>query len=321
MSLETGRAVLLHEADAIRSLADRLDQVFLSAVELLLHSEGRVVTCGVGKSGHIARKAAGTLSSTGTPSLFLHAAEAVHGDLGMVTAKDVVLMFTHSGETDELVRLFPSLAAIGAKTILVTGRPESSAGRVADLVLDTGVSEEACPHDLAPTTSTTAMLALSDALAVAVMVRRGFSREEFAKFHPSGTLGKRLLLRVFDVMRTGEDCPVVLRTLPVIEVMRAITKAGAGAACVADSEGHLIGLIADGDLRRHFVSSEQPLQASAADLMTPDPFAIGPDLLAVEALEVFQNLPKKVGELPVVDESRKVLGLIMVKDLLRSGIV
>ena len=316
-----GQEVLRHEAQAILALADHLGESFEKAVTWIFESKGRVIACGVGKSGHIARKAAGTLASTGAPSLFLHAAEAVHGDLGMVTKDDIVLMFTHSGETDELVRLFPSLAAIGARTVLVTGRAESSCGRLADLVLDTAVDEEACPNNLAPTTSTTVMLALSDALAVAVMKRRGFTSEDFAKFHPSGTLGKRLLLKVSDVMRQGEDCPVVSPETPILDVMRAITRAGAGAACVVDPANKFLGLITEGDLRRNFVNAEKPLEAKAGEIMTKGAFTIGPELLAVEGLEAFQNLPRSVGELPVVDGDEKVLGLLMMKDLLRSGIV
>lgn len=321
MSLETGREILRHEGEALLRLGSSLDESFARAVSWILEAKGRVVACGVGKSGHIARKAAGTLSSTGTPSLFLHAAEAVHGDLGMVTRDDVVLMFTHSGETDELVRLFPSLKAIGAKTILLTGRPSSSAGWLSDLVLDTKVSEEACSLNLAPTTSTTAMLALSDALAIAVMKQRGFTSEDFAKFHPSGTLGKRLLLRVSDVMRSGEDCPSVPPYMLVIDVMRSITSAGAGAACVVTDENVLLGLITEGDLRRNFVQAERPLDSTAEEIMTREAFTVGQELLAVEALEVFQNLPKPVGELPVVDQDGHVLGLLMLKDLMRSGIV
>ena len=318
---QTAQEVLRHEAAAILALAERLGEDFEKAVSWIFEGKGRAITCGVGKSGHIARKAAGTLASTGTPSLFLHAAEAVHGDLGMVTKEDIVLMFTHSGETDELVNLFPSLAAIGARTVLVTGRAESSCGRLADLVLDTAVEEEACPNNLAPTTSTTVMLALSDALAVAVMKRRGFSSEDFAKFHPSGTLGKRLLLRVSDVMRQGEDCPTVSPATSVLDVMRAITRAGAGAACVVDQSNKFLGLITEGDLRRNFVNAEKPLEAKAAEIMTTGAYTIGPELLAVEGLEAFQNLPKNVGELPVLDGDETVLGLLMLKDLLRSGIV
>lgn len=320
MIVETARRVLLEEAQALSVLADGLDAQFETAVRWMLECEGRVITCGLGKSGHIARKTAGTLSSTGTPSLFLHAAEAVHGDLGMVTERDIVLLYSHSGETDELVQLFPSLKAIGARTVLMTGRPDSSAGRLADLVLATLVESEACPNNLAPTTSTTAMLALSDALAVAAMAERGFQKEDFARFHPSGALGKRLLLRVTDVMRTGSDLAVVAPDSPVLEVMRAVTQAGAGAACVADSEGNLVGVISDGDLRRHFLTSEKPLEGVAADLMTPGGRTLEAGLLAVEALEVFQNLPVKIGEMPVLDNGR-LAGLLALKDLLRSGIV
>lgn len=320
MSRQVGSRVLRDEAEAIQSLATGLDESFETAVQWILELKGRVVTSGVGKSGHIARKAAGTLSSTGTPSLFLHAAEAVHGDLGMVTRDDIVLMFTHSGETDELVKLFSPLHAIGARTILITGRPDSSAGRAAELVLNTQVQSEACPNNLAPTTSTTVMLALSDALAVAVMEARGFSKEDFAKFHPSGTLGRRLLLRVSDVMRTGSDLALCGPDVPITEVLRAIGQAGAGVACVVDDGQALLGLISDGDLRRHFTNSSEPMAARSHDLMNPTSWTIEPDLLAIEALEVFQTLPKKIGDMPVVQDGR-VVGLLTLKDLLRAGIV
>lgn len=320
MSLEVLKGALRQEASAIAAVADRLGPEFVEAVETIVACQGRVIACGIGKSGHIARKTAGTLSSTGTPSLFLHAAEAVHGDLGMVTSGDVVLLYTYSGETDEVVKLFPALHAQGAKTIVLTGRRESSAARAAHLVLDCGVDEEACPHNLAPTTSTTVMLAVSDALAIAAMARRGFGREDFARFHPSGTLGKRLLLTVRDVMRTGDDLAVVPPDAPVLEVMRAITTAGAGAACVLAPDGGLEGFISDGDLRRHFLSHPEPLGAAATDLMTRGVSTLPPDLLAAEALEFFQNLLKKIGETPVVEDGRLV-GLLVLKDLLRSGIV
>lgn len=319
MDCQHGRRVLLQEADALTKLANALNGRFGDAVEWITNCGGRVITCGVGKSGHMARKTAGTLSSTGTPSLFLHAAEAVHGDLGMVTEGDIVLLYSHSGETDEIVRLFPPLKSIGARTILITGRPNSSAGRLADLVLETHVEEEACPNNLAPTTSTTAMLALSDALAVAVMERRNFGKEDFARFHPSGTLGRRLLLRVSDVMKPRHDMAIVTPETQMLDVMRSITQAGVGAACVVDKDFHLVGFISDGDLRR-FVAHERRLEAVASDFMTKAFSTIEPDLLAVEALEVFQNLPKKIGEMPVV-ENGKVVGLLMLKDLLRSGIL
>lgn len=318
--ISAGERVLREEAQAIADLAGRLGSEFETAVSWLLECPGRTITCGIGKSGHIARKTAGTLSSTGTPSFFLQAAEAVHGDLGMVTGQDIVLMYSHSGETDELVRLFPSLQTIGARTILMTGRPNSSAGRLADLVLDTGVGNEACPNNLAPTTSTTVMLALSDALAVAVMEKRGFTSDDFAKFHPSGTLGRRLLMRVADVMRKDSDLALVRTDTALLDVLRSITQAGAGAACVVDDEGALLGLITDGDLRRHFLSSPDPLGAQAAEIMVRTVWTLAPELLATEALEFFQNLPKKVGEIPVVEADR-VVGLVMLKDLLRAGII
>lgn len=320
MSLDRIQRVLVEESTAISQLAQRLDSLYGTAVDWMASCKGRVITCGIGKSGHIARKTAGTLSSTGTPSLFLHAAEAVHGDLGMITAEDIVLMYTYSGETDELVRLFPAINSIGARTILITGRKESSAARAAGLVLDVAVDQEACPNNLAPTTSTTVMLALSDALALAVMERKGFTSEDFAKFHPSGALGKRLLLTVRDVMRSGSDLAVVKERDPVHLVMQAITNAGAGAACVVDAEGRLIGFISDGDLRRHFLGDDPSIESPAYRLMTENVATIGPELLAIEALEAFQAMPKKIGEMPVV-ENGKVVGILMLKDLLRSGIV
>jgi len=320
MSIEIGREVLRHEAAALLHLADQLDDSFRQAVDWLLTLRGRVATCGLGKSGHIARKTAGTLASTGTPAFFLHAVEAVHGDLGMVTADDVVLMYSHSGESDELARLFPALRAIGPRIALVTGRPDSTCGRMADLVLNTHVREEACPHNLAPTTSATAMLALSDALALAVMRRRNFTREDYARFHPSGALGKLLLLRVADVMRTGPDLALAAPDEPILEVMRKITNAGAGGACVVDAQGGLLGFISDGDLRRAFLRMERPLEASAAELMTRNPTTVDAEMLAADALEMFQSHPRKIGDMPVLDGGR-VVGLLLLKDLLRSGIV
>lgn len=321
MSLESLRRVLNEESQAIGAVANRLDERFAQAVQWILEAPGRVVLCGIGKSGHIARKTAGTFASTGTPSFFLHAAEAVHGDLGMVTRDDVVLLYTYSGETDEIVRLFPSFSAIGPKTILITGRPDSSAGRLAQLVLDVSVKKEACPNNLAPTTSTTVMLAVSDALAVAVMENRGFGREDFAKFHPSGALGKRLLLTVRDVMRTGPDLALVGPQAKVVETMKAISDAGAGAACVVEPHQVLVGFISDGDLRRSILRDPAVLHASSASIMTTGVTTLPPNLLAAEALEVFQNLPRKVGEMPVVEEDGRVVGLLVLKDLLRAGIV
>lgn len=321
MSKGAGEACLRQEAAAIALCAESLGEAFETAIRWIVEGSGRTITCGVGKSGHIARKTAGTLSSTGTPSLFLHAAEAVHGDLGMVTSADIVILYSHSGETDEIVRLFVPIAAIGARTILITGRPESSAGRSADLVLNTHVGEEACPNNLAPTTSTTVMLALSDALAIAVMTQRGFSSEDFARFHPSGTLGRRLLLRVEDVMRSAEDIASVGPGNTVREAIGAMTAMHVGAACVTSAEGMLLGLISESDLRRHLLSPNASLEAPTQGIMNPAPATIDRTLLAVEAFEVFQNHPVKIGELPVVDSAGRVLGLLVLKDLLRSGIL
>ena len=320
MSLDTVRRVLNEEAEAIVMLAGRLDAAFEHAVSMIEGCSGRIITCGVGKSSHIARKTAGTLASTGTPALFLHAAEAVHGDLGMVTEQDIVLVYSYSGETDEIVRLFPSFKKLGASSILITGRPQSSASRAADVVLDVRVEREACAINLAPTTSTTVMMALSDALAVAVMERRAFDTEDFAVLHPAGALGKRLTMRVEDVMRSEQDLATVSPDTPIVDVMHAITQAGAGAACVVDGSRGLLGFISDGDLRRHFETEENPRGAVASDLMSTSPATIEPSLLAFEALEAFQNYPSKIGEMPVVQDG-KVIGLLMLKDLLRSGIV
>jgi arabinose-5-phosphate isomerase len=317
--IEGGRSVVMQESAALARMASGLGPSFQTAAEWILGAAGRVITCGVGKSGHMARKAAGTFSSTGTPSFFLHASEAVHGDLGMVTPADIVLLYSQSGETDEVVRLFPSIRDQGAKTILITGRETSSGAREADLVLNTGVTEEACPHNLAPTTSAIAMSAMSDALAVAVMEARGFSRDDFARFHPSGALGKRLLLRVSDVMRPVGEIAVVAPDTDVLAVIREMTRASVGVACVVEN-GAYRGLISEGDLRRHLLAHTEKLTGTASDMVNPGAATTVSDLLAVEALEAFQNHPKKIGEMPVVADGA-LLGLLVLKDLLRAGIV
>jgi len=311
---------LLQEGEALTGLAEHLDSSFQTAVEWMLSCKGRVATCGVGKSGHIARKTAGTLSSTGTPSYFLHAAEALHGDLGMVTANDILILYSNSGETDEMIRALPAIKAIGARTILITARPDSTVGRSVDLALDIHVKEEACPNNLAPTTSTTVMVGLSDALAIAVMEQRGFGKEDFARFHPSGSLGRRLLLTVQEVMRKGADLPLVGPDDDILEVMSVISNAGAGGAIVVGESEKLLGYFSDGDLRRHFIAQKGGLSGCARDLMKADILTIEPSVLAIDALETFLNFPVKIGELPVVDQGR-VVGLVTIKDLLRCGIV
>ncbi len=318
MSIETARRVLLEEAEAIRALAGNLTN-FDQVLQTILNTKGRVITCGIGKSGHIARKTAGTLSSTGTPALFLHAAEAVHGDLGMITADDIVIMYSHSGETDELVRLFPAIKALGARTVLVTGRSESTASRLADFVLDTRVSKEACSNNLAPTTSTTVMLALSDALAISLMEARRFNSESFARYHPSGALGKRLLLRVSDIMRSAEDCAIVSPDASAMDVVSTMTQHGVGAALVVNNRQELVGIVTEGNLRRFLLSQQGSLEGEVASMMNPDPLTISPDLMAIDAFEIFQNYAVKIGEIPVISEG-VVVGLLVLKDLLRSGI-
>lgn len=320
MSLDSLRRALRHEAAAVARLADALGDHAATAVDWIVESPGKLVACGLGKSGHIARKTAATFASTGTPAQFLHAAEALHGDIGVVQPGDIVLLYSQAGETDEMVRLLPALKSLGAKTMLITGRPDSTVGRAVDLVLDTGVVEEACPNDLAPTTSTTVMLALSDALAIAVMERRGFGRDDFARYHPSGSLGRRLLLRVSDVMRSGPDFATVSPDATLLEAMRAITRAGAGAVCVVEA-GRLVGFLSDGDLRRQLVSAPSDIDAPIVGIMRRSVTTVGPDLLAVDALETFQNHPVKIGEMPVVDRDGNALGILMLKDLLRAGIV
>lgn len=318
---EIAREVLHIEAQSILRLVDRLDERFEQAVQRILSCKGRVVTTGMGKSGAIARKVAATFASTGTPAFFLHPAEGVHGDLGMVTGQDVVLALSTSGETEELLAILPTLKRIGVGMIAMVGRTESTLAQAADVVLDVSVEREACPYNLAPTASTTAMLAIGDALAITVMQERRFTPEDFAVFHPAGTLGRRLLLRVHDVMRTGESVAVVHQARPLRDVLFAITRANAGAACIVNDEGVLAGIITDGDIRRHLLRDVANLDRPAEELMTRTPHVVRGNPLAVEVLHLFESLPVKIGEMPVLDEDGKPVGMLMLKDLLRTGIV
>lgn len=319
--LERGKTVLLEEARAIAALAERLDDDFVRAAELLLECRGRVITTGVGKAGAVARKLAATLSSTGTPALFLHPAEGVHGDLGVVTAEDVVVALSYSGESDEVLRLLPSLRRICARVIAFTGNPASTLGAAAQIVLNVSVASEACPLGLAPTSSTAAMLALGDALALAVMEARGFTREDFARTHPAGALGRRLTLRVSDVMRTGTQMAVVTPDRLLRDAMFAISDAGAGAALVVDEDGRLCGIITDGDIRRAILKDERSLSGPVREVMKAHPFVIEGNPLAAEALELFEEHPVKIGEAPVLDAEGRPVGIVMLKDLVRAGIV
>lgn len=319
--LNRARSVLEIEARAIQHLIPRLGEAFVQAARTILECRGRTVTTGVGKAGAIARKVAATLSSTGSPALFLHPAEGVHGDLGVVTRNDVVLLFSYSGESDEVSRVLPSLRRIGATLIAVTGRPTSSLGQAAQIVLDVAVDGEACPLGLAPTASTTAMLALGDALAIAVMEARGFTADDFALYHPSGALGRRLTLRVSDVMRTGPQMAVVPEHVTLRDTLFAITKAGAGAAFIVDEQGRLAGILTDGDVRRALLRDPDALSRTAGSLMNRQPLVIQGDPLAVEALTILQESERRPGEAPVLDSEGRPVGCIMLKDLLRSGIV
>ena len=314
-----GRRVLQMEARALARLQQRLDGRFVEAVQRLQACQGRVVVTGMGKPGLIAQKISATLASLGVPSLWLHPAEAAHGDLGRVTAQDVVLALSHSGETEEMVHLVTTLKRGGAILLVMTGSPRSRVARQADVVLDTGVKEEAGPGGLVPTASTTAMLALGDALAVTLAEAKGFRTEDFARLHPGGALGRRLLMTVKDLMRTGPANPVVRAATPVKQVLLAITKARAGSATVVDAKGRLIGLFTDGDLRRHLGSDPRLLTRPVRAVMTPHPKTVPPALLAVEALKMLRA--HRIDEVPVVDTQGRPVGLLDVQDLLKAGFV
>ena len=321
-----GRRVITEAARALDRLAARLDgPAWADAVRLILETRGRVVATGVGKSGIIGVKLAATLSSTGTPAQFLHPADAAHGDLGVLQPGDLVVAFSYSGETDELLALLPAFGQLGAPMIAITGSPNSTLGRAARVVLDVSVEREACPMNLAPTTSTSAMLALSDALAVTTMNARVFTREQYSRLHPAGTLGRRLTLRVADVMRTGDAVAIVPGDRTVLEAMFAITQANAGAAIITSADGKVIGLLTDGDIRRHLLDNQQVLSHPASDAMTADPGQVTADLMAIEGLhllDTFHPLPgQKAGDAPVVDAEGRPLGMLTLKDLVKAGIV
>ena len=320
--LERAAVVLREEAAAVEGLVDGLGQPFLDAVEMILEAEGRVVCTGMGKSGHIARKVSATLASTGTPAFFLHPGEGVHGDLGMVTAQDVVLAFSNSGETGEVVDLLPSLRRIGAKLITVLGNPESTLAKNSDVVLLVRVEKEACPLGLAPTTSTTAALALGDALAVCLLEQHHFTPENFAVFHPGGSLGRKLLLTVEHIMHAGDDNPTVSPDASVKEALFVMTDKGLGAAVVVDGAGKMLGLVTDGDIRRGLESGSEFLERSVALVMTVSPKTIGKDKLAAEAMHLMEShKPRPITVLPVTDEGGRAVGMVHITDLLRRGIV
>ena len=318
-ALAMAREVLEIEAKAVSDLIDRLDRSFVQAVETVLNCRGRVVVSGIGKSGHIARKIASTLASTGTPAFFVHSAEASHGDLGMIARDDVIIALSNSGESDELLAIVPLLKRQGAKLIAMTGNPQSALAREADVHLYAGAEKEACPLNLAPTASTTAALALGDALALALMQAKGFTRDEFAAAHPGGALGRRLLTHVRDVMRTGENAPRVAQTATALEAMREVSRGRMGMTTVLDAHGRVTGIFTDGDLRRSLEKGVDLRRTAIADVMSRGPRTIGPGKLAAEAVEIMERF--KINQLIVVDDDQKLLGALNMHDLFRAKVI
>lgn len=319
---ERAKEALQIEADSILELIPRVDEHFGAALEMILHCPGRIIVTGMGKSGIIGRKIAATLASTGTPSFFLHPAEAIHGDLGMVTQGDVVLAISNSGETGEVLHILPSIRRIGARIIAMVGKPESTLAKNADIVLDVGVKKEACPLGLAPTSSTTATLAFGDALAMELLSARHFTENQFAIYHPGGSLGRKLLLTVGDIMHKGDENPLVPSDMTAKDALFVITDKGLGAVSVVDGQGRLKGLLTDGDIRRGFAKSLDSLNKPVSELMTKSPKTITARKLAAEALHLMEsNKPHPITVLPVVDEEKKVVGLLHMTDLVHQGVV
>lgn len=317
--LKYGRAVIELEAEALTKLAEHIDEQFAGACELILATPGRAIVIGMGKSGHVGSKIAATLASTGTPAFFVHPSEASHGDLGMITPIDVVIAISHSGETEEILRIMPIIKRMGAKLIALTGRSDSSLARQADAVLFAGVEKEACPLNLAPTASTTAALALGDALAIALLNSRGFTHEDFARSHPAGQLGRRLLLYVADVMHTGGDIPLVPVHSSLQNGLIEMSSKGLGMAGVIDGDGQLRGIFTDGDLRRVLGRGVDVYRAKMDEVMTQNPKTTSPDRLAAETVQLMRSL--KINGLFVVDDDRRVVGALNMHDLLRAGVV
>ncbi|MCC7487772.1 MAG: KpsF/GutQ family sugar-phosphate isomerase [Burkholderiales bacterium] len=317
--LALGRNVLATEAAAVQALADRLDRRFVDAVDVVRACSGRIVVTGIGKSGHVARKVAATLASTGTPAFFVHAAEASHGDLGMIADHDVVIAVSNSGETPELLAILPLLKRRGAKLIALTGNAASTLAREADVVLDAAVEKEACPLGLAPTSSTTAAMAFGDALALALLEARGFDADDFARAHPGGALGRRLLVRVTDVMHAGEALPRVGAGATLTEAVLEMSGKRLGMTAVVNADGTLAGVLTDGDLRRAIGRGTDLGAARVADVMTRTPHTIGDDRLAAEAVQYMQKF--SINGLLVVNREARVVGAFNMHDLLRAGVV
>jgi len=318
LMIEKAKEVIRVEAEAVAALSERIDDTFAEAVELVYHCKGRVIVSGVGKSGLVARKIAATLASTGTSAFFIHAAEGLHGDLGVVKEEDVILIVTKSGNTEELIALVPPLKNIGVKIITISGDLDSPLASISDVVLDASVKEEACPHDLAPTASSTAAMVLGDALAVALLERRGFTMEDFASIHPGGNLGKKLLTTVEDLMYSGDQLPILKEESLFSDVILEMNQKRFGAVCIVDSEGVLKGLVTEGDLRRELEKGEGILNTKASEAMTISPKVTSPNSLAVEALSILEQ--HNILQIIIVDSDSKPVGMLHLHDLLEAGI-
>jgi arabinose-5-phosphate isomerase len=318
-ALDLARDVLTTEASALQTLAQRVGDEFLRALEIILSCEGRVIVSGMGKSGHIARKIAATLSSTGTPAYFVHPAEAAHGDLGMITGEDVLIALSYSGESSELLAIVPIVKRLGAKLISLTGNPASTLAREADVHLNGAVDKEACPLGLAPTTSTTAALALGDALAVALLDARGFGAEDFARSHPGGALGRRLLTHVRDIMRGGERIPAVGENASLAEAVLEISRKGLGMTAIVDGEQRVLGIYTDGDLRRTLEKNLDIKSTPVREVMSKSPRTIGPEALAAEAVQMMDQ--HNISQMLVVDADRKLVGAFNIGDLLHAKVI
>lgn len=317
--LHLGRQTLEVEANAIQALRDRLDEQFVNAVETILKIKGRVVVMGMGKSGHIATKIAATLASTGTPAMFVHPAEASHGDLGMITAQDVVLALSNSGETEEITRLLPLIKRLGISLIAITGSTTSTLGREATIFIDSRVEKEACPLNLAPTASTTAQLAIGDAIAVALLDARGFKSEDFAASHPAGALGRKLLTHVSDIMRRDSQVPAVAPSVNMNELLQEMSKKGLGATAIIDDQGRPIGIFTDGDLRRLIEKGVSLKDLSAKEVMKSAPQTIGQNALAVDVVGIMEE--RSINTLLVVDDSGILRGALNTNDLMRAKVI
>ncbi|MCX6134094.1 MAG: KpsF/GutQ family sugar-phosphate isomerase [Ignavibacteriales bacterium] len=317
-AIRRGKEVVRIEAEAIQALESKIDENFSAAVDLIFNCTGRVIVTGLGKSGLVARKIVATMNSTGTAAIFLHPSDAVHGDLGMVRAEDVVICLSKSGDTEEIRELIPLFRRIGVKVISMIGNTSSHLALQSDIVLDASVKEEACPHDLAPTASTTAALVLGDALAVALLDKRGFTKEEFAMFHPGGNLGKRLLLKVEEMMVGGPNVPIVREEVPLSDAIVEMTSKRLGATCVVDATGKLRGIITDGDLRRLLQRTKNVTNVTAAEAMSKNPKTIRKSLLAATALEEMESYT--ITQLIVVDDEQRPVGMLHLHDLVKAGL-